>query len=264
MNERVSALNATDVVFHRAALYISKIGHALLEHRKDQTQINIGWNIERKRIEGRWVEGQVGEFRLTFDPIDYELKWENRSRQLVDRIGLKNTPIQDVDRWWLTSVHAICGVELSEFSFDDHTPDNLAFPSDSFPILNHQAVLDWIQLRSRGERALLQLNNLFTDSVRVRIWPNNFHSEITGNVDDVLSLKGGIALADNLNRSPYIYLNGYIDKQPKALPHLEATFGHWTEGNQCGYILPFEEYLSAPFQQVVDSILSAADRIVKT
>ncbi|GGH71192.1 hypothetical protein [Phaeocystidibacter marisrubri] len=263
MNERVSALNATDVVFHRVSLYISKIGFALLEQRGDQSQNNVGWNIERKRIEGRWVEGQVGEFRLTFDPIDYELKWENRSRQLVDRIGLKNTSIADVDHWWLTSTHAICGVELHEFNFSNHTRD-IHFGFDVFPILHRQAILDWIQLRSRGERALLQLNNLFTETVRVRIWPNNFHSEITGQVDEFLSLKGGIALADDLNRSPYLYLNGYIANQPKALPKIEASFGHWLQGSPSGYIIPFEEYLNAPFQQIVDSILNAADQIVNS
>lgn len=261
MNSRVLAINATDVAFHHAAHFIAKVSHALLPDVNRLEDISMDWNLEKKRLEGPWLEGQIGEFRLAFDPIEYELRWENRNRILVDRMGLKETAISDVEAWWIKSTKSICGVDpSSEYvpfteSEDDH-------PGTIFPSLDAQSIIDWVQLRSRGEKLLLALNEYFQSSQTVKVWSDKFNSNIEGPINSQASLCAGIAISDRINRSPYFYIYVKIGTQNKVLPISEAHIGHWIEKPWSGFILPFEEYLANSTDDIQKVLTEAAEHIL--
>lgn len=265
MNPRIAALIQTDIVFHRAAQFLALTGIALLEKKEDDSHTNLGWNTERKRLEGRWFEGQAGEFRLTFDPIDYELRWENRNRTTVDRFGLQKAEVKDIEAWWRQGCLAIGGKDVSRIGLHYDLPTSKEYKSSTFPELNAQSVIDWIQWRSRGERVISSLDRLFNSPIEPRIWPHHFDTGIFGPAgDSIISLGAGVAMADHMINEPYIYIYGWKGDSQLPISEVQSGIGEWKTGKWNGYVIPYSTFFGSKVSDMEKDLQSSADHILSS
>lgn len=260
MHPHTTLLIQADIAFHRAAQFLSLTAIAAFSAKSDDSHTNLSWNIERQRLEGRWFHGIDGDYRLTLEPVDFELRWENRHRQVVEHLGLEETPVSEVREWWENSILQITGKSGKDTHLHYELPSSAAYQTDSFPKLAHEAVEQWVKWRSTGEKWLLQGLDLLEVMAQPRIWPHHFDTGLFIPAGNGLSIGAGIAPADELSEEPYLYLYGWKDgkrvtpggsKAPTAL-------GQWIEKrNWVGFILPHGQTINSDNDEITASIANA-------
>lgn len=259
MKDIIGALNQADKAFHRASQYIALAGICHLPPEEDNGHMTMSWNAERKRIEGRWIEGQAGEFRLTLDPIDCELKWENRNRITVDRHGISNTPEEQIRKWFNKSSWALCGADSRKAEWPYKLPNIPAYTDANFPEIDAEAITHWARLRSKANRVANSWKDHFRCKCPVIIWPKHFNTELSGTVDFDVQITFGLSMADLINNTPYFYLYAYKEGEYLTADTIPINEGQWIETPRKGFILPYEEVMDASVDDIVEILLKVGE-----
>ncbi|NVK05812.1 MAG: hypothetical protein HWD92_13385 [Flavobacteriia bacterium] len=266
-NDLLGLLIEADVALHRGAQYIALTAVAFIPHESDDSHTNIGWNAERKRLEGRWFQSIGNEYRLTLSPATYELIWEDRNRTAVERLQLSGSEETEVRDWWNSTAETIGGKSVAELEMNYELPQKEVYTSSTFPTPSSDMVNIWVRWRSFGQKAISVISALMETEIKPRIWPHHFDTGIFGKFNQVASLGCGVSPADGMVDEPYIYLYGWKDGTYMPAPATAIKHGRWIEqsktGDWSGFILPYSEAKSLEMSDVKLALVQASQNIIE-
>lgn len=267
-NDPLKFLIEADIALHRGAQYIALTAIAFVSPESDDSHTNIGWNAERKRLEGRWFPSIGNEYRLTLSPSTYELIWEDRNRTTIDRFQLSGTDEKEVREWWETTAATIGGKSLADIELHYELPKTDSYSNPVLPSPTAEMINVWVRWRSLGQKAISVIGALMESDVKPRVWPHHFDTGIFGQFNHSASLGCGIAPADSMMNEPYIYLYGWKADTYMPAPDSKLKYGKWIpqkkEGDWSGFVLSYSETMELEISDVKLALVQASQSIIES
>lgn len=263
----VELINAADIALHRGVQYLALTSLAFIESEVDDSHTNLGWNAERKRIEGRWFHAMGNEYRLTLSPSSYELIWEDRNRTVLERFQLSGSSELEVREWWENTAATIGGKSVAHLELNYELPKSALYQASNLPSPTSEMINVWVRWRSLGQKALSVIVALMESEVQPRIWPHHFDTGIFGKFNDEASLGCGISPADHLMDEPYIYLYGWKSGTYMAAPSSPLKNGMWIPSEQVGdwsgFVLSYSQAIHLELSEIKMALVQASQSIIE-
>lgn len=246
-------LNSTIQILHHAAQFVAMYGNSYLAKQPDDSQNNLEWNEDLKRLQGRWVEN--ANSRLSLDVVNFELILEFQGRDIH----------MNLDGWTKHQVLANLLAASKETGLDT----SLLKPISQFTIPSHPVndgamyqkpplnILEtWASWLTNGNQLLKRIKPGFESSSEIRIWPHHFDlglyipmtKDDTGS--DIQSIGAGLAIADSYVSEPYFYIN-YWSKETiiSRMENVIFDYGYWNTRDWKGLVLPLSLLIQQPSSQ---------------
>ena len=220
---------------HLASQYLATAGISFLDKKEDDSHTNLGFSIEKKRLE-TWPLNASG-VSLCLDYENFSLKWSSQENQSLTLDGKTHEGVVE----WIGNTSKDLGLRGS-YGFDLHY--QLPYTMDSnfkFELTNSNQVQELIQLRTLAQLAIasfLKKENLTSD---IRIWPHHFDTGAFTALDDGSgkSIGLGMAIPDTLVNDLYFYISGYRGHNTlNTWAFKTLSNGKWVNDGFKGAILP--------------------------
>jgi hypothetical protein len=241
-------LVAARIQAHWAAQVVSALGTALLPHREDYSETNLGWDHDRQALMGRSVQGVTAGLRVA------DLVWLVAGPRPAERSAVGST-IADGLRW-LHSVaveNGLANRPLDHGSYD-LPPHELARGGRFELVSGLDEVAAWFDVASL---AIGRIAEGARGADEVRCWPHNFDLATLLPLGTGRTIGVGLSPGDADIPEPYFYVTPHPRPEPGEGPVVLPS-GRWNERGWFGAVLRGSEIPSDDPRTAVDGFLDAA------
>ena len=228
-------------MLHYKAQHLAALNNSFLPILKDDSQSNLGWNVQRESIESRrlsngsFLELRYRTFAFVFHGQGFKADLPIAGRKDIDiELWIKEQLVKD-------------GLDAGPF------PAKLSYKLSNFEVqidkwtaklkANSKQLATWRNLaQNSGEK----FRDFYSHHSELRIWPHHFDTGMLIDLGDTYNKGAGIgyAIKDAVCQSPYFYVyawgNGVIDHETLK----PLTKGQWHNGDWKGAVLPAEADLT--------------------
>lgn len=219
---------------HLAAQYLATAGISFLEKKADDSHTNLGFSIEKARLE-TWPLDSTGT-QLCLNYPEFALEWSSKKAL---SLALNGKTHEEVITWVKNTAEQL---GLPPYHFDLHY--ELPYTMDSnfkFELSNSGQVEQLIQARTLVQQALTSFLEKENLSSEIRIWPHHFDTGAFTALNDGSgkSIGLGMAVPDTVVDDLYLYISGYRGHDTlRTWAFKSLTRGKWVNDAFKGAVLP--------------------------
>ena len=230
-------LNEARAQLHHALQVIPSVGRAFLEHKKDDSHTNMGWDAKAQAFVGHKITAGSHSVQIGVSVAKPAVLFHHSGDERVERFDLEGATLKSVHTWLSDKIsksdldaskiswkpgfeipkHAVLesGQPLSFSSLTDATVSLAAWFGNSFEFM-----------RAVSERESCDLP---------RCWPHHFDVGIlksygNNDKDEYVGIGMGLSPGDETHPAPYYYTSPYPAGEIANLPVLKGG-GKWqTDG----------------------------------
>ncbi|MBT2163160.1 hypothetical protein [Zobellia barbeyronii] len=219
-------------MMHLAAQYLAAAGISFVEKKADDSHTNLGWSIEKQRLETHPLSREGDVLALNYN--NFSLEWNSPKNNAS--FALDGKTHQQVLEWLTNSANTFLG-KTYNYDFHYDLPYSI---DDSFTfILDASKLKELADLRTLTQSGLertLEVNGLSSD---IRIWPHHFDSGAYVIISDDLSIGFGLAVPDTMINEHYFYISGYKGHNGLDTSKFDSlSLGEWNNDGFKGAVLP--------------------------
>ena len=220
---------------HQASQYLAAAAINYLDKRDDDSHSNLNWEGDKKCIESRRLNEEGLLLALCLENWNLAFKTEDR---IIEELSLMSASHKDILNW-IRNCFKDFGFPSFKFNFHYELPypkitDNYLFETvDSIFVDSYSSKLT---MSKDAIQEFLQRNSLQSE---VRIWPHHFDLGFFTEINNELSLGGGMAIPDAVSENFYLYASVYRGHESLSPPNSMLAKGRWVSGEFTGAILPF-------------------------
>ncbi|PKB44035.1 hypothetical protein AX016_2246 [Cellulophaga sp. RHA19] len=219
-------------MMHLAAQYLAAAGISFLEKKSDDSHTNLGFSIEKQRLETHPLS--LNGDMLTLNYATFSLEWI--LPKVNASILLDGKTHQQVLEWLRNSSETFLG---KKYTYDFHY--NLPYSiDDSFIFkLNASKLKELTDLRTLTQLSIektLEMNGLESS---IRIWPHHFDSGAYASLTKDIAVGFGLAVPDSMVNEHYFYISGYKGHSGLDTSKFDSlSLGEWKNDGFKGAVLP--------------------------
>lgn len=240
----MNALNLADQTLHSLSQLIALTAMQWLPSRPDDSQTNLVWNSDRRRLEGRPFTHNGHQIRLVIDTATFTLQFVDEREHVSAAFSPENRTPADATAWWISQMQAWGVVGINNVNYQlDHEP--IAWQTVYERPVELQT---WAHWRTTANTTLKALNEWSGQESEIRIWPHHFdtgvyYAQTDADGHEKAAIWAGYAIADAVCSEPYFYISGYKSGQPIDFTAAPALFlGEWRDTpNWKGALLPISD-----------------------
>ena len=216
---------------------IPSVGRAFLEHKKDDSHTNMGWDIKEQAFVGHMVRAENHSVQIGVCVSNPAVLFYHHGDESIDRLALDGVKLKNVHTW-LGENLTESGLDTSKISWKP------GFEIPSHGVLDSDEAFSFSSLAAATAALAAWFGNSF-EFMRVvgeresfnepRCWPHHFDVGIVkgygkNDTDEELWIGIGLSPGDENYPMPYYYTSPYPGGQAATLPAL-ACGGKWhTDG----------------------------------
>lgn len=245
----IYGLNRATEQVHRAVQFISMAGKFFLEHLPDESNTNMGWDMENRRLYGHTLPSG---HRLSVHPESLTLQVIGEQNSVVAQLPLEEKTWEDGVEW-VKKTFQTFGVDTSAYRMDIHydIPDHEIHHGASFQTTSEMNFNAFSTARDIGDQVMKAWASPFEYATDVRSWPHHFDigSYIPLTKDEagetVKSITIGLAIQDAYVDEYYFYITHWNrdgEVSYEHLPELPAS-GYWNRKHFTGAFLKLSDLI---------------------
>lgn len=186
-----------------AAQYLAAAGINYVPKKEDDSHTNLGFSIEKKRLETHLLSGNGDILSLDYD--SFGLQWDSQNH--TEYFPLHGITHKAVVAWLNTQSERFLAKPYS-YGFHYELPYNIN-DDFRFELSDAKRLAELTQLRILAQAALtetLSSNNLESP---IRVWPHHFDSGAYASLNGNSAVGFGLAIPDSVCSEHYFYISGY-------------------------------------------------------
>ncbi len=231
-----------DQQLHRLCQIMAKANRSFVPEKEDDSHTNLGFNADKKQIEGRWIETTSENIRLILRLTDVCYVWQDEKEETIQTVSTAKKYIQDIEQQVAKTIQDM-GLDVNAFNEPLHfeIPD-YHFTNQPVALLSRLALNEWIFWRALANKACDYLLDKLDQEVETRIWPHHFDTGIYSDVNENLGIGFGLAMKDDKVNAPYFYATCYPkngEADYSKVPSL--SHGKWILGDWKGAVLSLND-----------------------
>jgi len=230
-----------DQYLHQLVQVIAKANRTFVPKKGDDSHTNLYYDPLGGKIYGRWIEIRENRIILALNLNAYAFEIIDEHYNNICDFPILGEKIPELEKVMKKGLHDI-GLDVQEFSDPLHFKiTDYPFKNEPFGYLPDNGLEQWKKIRKHVNEMCLHVQGFLQVESEIRIWPHHFDTGIYIEPNADLAIGFGLAMADQMEPSPYLYLSGNaLDKEDlkfKDLPKLRT--GRWVMSEQWkGAILP--------------------------
>lgn len=228
-----------DQQLHRLCQIIAKANRAYISAKDDDSHTNLGFNPNRDRIEGRWIETENGKIKLILRLTDVCFLWMDENGNDLQTVSTGKKHIVEIEHQ-LKKGLINTGLDSSRLL----EPLHYKIPKYSFlhqpvALLSRLALNEWMHWRGLANESCEYLLKSFNQNLEIRIWPHHFDTAIYMDLNEKYGIGFGMAMKDDMVGSPYFYTTCFPKSGEADYSGIkELDHGRWIVQKWNGAVLP--------------------------
>ncbi|WP_109832789.1 hypothetical protein [Reichenbachiella versicolor] len=228
---------------HQAIQNVAAVGRSFLDHKEDDSQANLEWDINLQRLVGRWVETEKLTFRSSFSINDFKVYLVSHNLETLASLALHNVKQTDVMIWLEHNLKEL-GLDFSKINLElpYKIPEYSPSKGKPFQVTNQKAFHELALIYHNANLILKDIIADYPESSKIRVWPHHFDQAgsiiklNTGDTSTSKSISIGMSPGDKYYNEPYFYVTSwpYITEAPIKI---NETSAQWHEDDWAGLIL---------------------------
>lgn len=234
----MSTYTTTDRTLHRLSQILAKAGRSFVPAREDDSHTNFYFDPMSSRLLTQSL-GETGR-RLAFNLYNSTFEWvdaRTHTTLIIKLAGQTYEQLENIIAGQLLATQLDDKDYRRPLHYDFPAYDDLPKTYTAFP---DDAVTEWCHYRRMANQAATALLGYLNAEGQPRIWPHHFDTGVYAVVANDVGIGFGLAMNDDLVKTPYFYLAGY--PQNGTFDYSQApslTQGEWHETNGYkGAVLP--------------------------
>ena len=218
---------------HLASQYLAAAGISFLKKEADDSHTNLGFNTESGCLETHLLSENNDQLSLCYQ--SFSLIWKSNDDSKT--LKLDGTSHKEVLQW-LSETSATFLNKPYTYNFHYELPYTID-EDMTFQLKNTAEVTDLMHLRILTHFSLEKIIELYNLDATIRVWPHHFDTGIYAKLpDSSISVGLGLAIADAVSDSYYLYASGYNDEGQITPQNFKAfTKGAWSIDGFKGAVL---------------------------
>lgn len=249
---------------HHAVQFIAMAGRYLIPQKKDDSNTQMKWYLDKKMVTGEWIDSYTYPLKLGIQLSDLILMLLDPTYTDIAHCNMQGRTKSEIFDWLKDKLDQM-KVETLPLKMDLHysIPFHKTEEGASFGVENHSEMLELTNLRNNAELVMQTFAMQFENASPVRIWPHHFDTSFTVPVkwDEkgqwVKTLTMGLAKPDEWIDYYYFYVNHWSADSSidyNTITTLKGN-GHWFTGDWIGAVLPLNElYQDSNTQEQVNRV----------
>ncbi|WP_224488822.1 hypothetical protein [Robertkochia flava] len=234
-------LNAHQHKLHHLAQFLAAFGNSYLPAEPDDSQTNLGWDIEKSALISR-IYNEV-YLELEYPGLMLYLV-SGPQRKAFDPLGASPGDIES----WIRETLSSCGIDPGKYrlqmGFTPTSPEDLFISLDN---TDEKVLLQLTEERNIAQKALEEFRDTHPmECSPVRIWPHHFDTGMLVYPDPDTKSKSfglGYAPADRVSEVPYFYAYARSDRNINYDGLPEMAPAQWHINNWKGALIPVDRAL---------------------
>ena len=204
----------TDQQIHWLSQVIAKVNRSFSEEKTDDSHTNLFYDPLGDKLTGRWICVNDKIIMLSLNLETWRMEWLNENLEVLnffDVLGLSIEEIEIKTGEYLEFLGADTSVLNKPLHFEiSNYGLSILYEKD----LNQTGLEQWKFYRNLANQACTYFLGYIQKESEIRIWPHHFDTGIFAPVNKKLEIGFGLAVKDNMAKSPYFYMAGYKENFP--------------------------------------------------